>query len=112
VLKDFDLMRKGVGMLLSELMRIKAEGDYAAIKALVDQYGVHFDPKLRDQVLARYDKLNVPTYWCGVNSDLTAQFDAAGKVTSVAISYPRDFVRQQLGYAAMYTDRPAPGRVQ
>ena len=89
-------------MLLAELMRIKAEGDYDAIKALVDKYGVHFDPKLRDQVLARYTKLNVPTYWCGINSDLTAKFDAAGKVTAVAISYPRDYVKQQLGYAAMY----------
>ena len=37
-------MKEGVGMLLAELMRIKAEGDYDAIKALVDKYGVHFDP--------------------------------------------------------------------
>ena len=29
LLKDFDKMHKGVGMLLAELMRIKAEGDYA-----------------------------------------------------------------------------------
>jgi dipeptidyl-peptidase-3 len=100
--KDFAKMKEGVGMLLSELMRIKAEGDYDAIKALVDKYGVHFDPKLRDQVLARYTKLNVPTYWCGINSELTPKFDAAGKVTAVAISYPRDYVKQQLGYAAMY----------
>ena len=42
--KDYEKMREGVGMLLAELMRIKAEGDYAAIKALVDKYGVHFDP--------------------------------------------------------------------
>ena len=56
----------------------------------------------RDQVLNRYKSLNVPTYWAGVNSDLTAKFDAAGKVTSVQISYPRDFVKQQLGYSAMY----------
>jgi dipeptidyl-peptidase-3 len=112
VLKDFEKMHQGVGMLLSELMRIKAEGDYAAIKALVDQYGVHFDPKLRDQVVARYVKLNVPTYWCGINSDVTAKFDRAGKVTSVAISYPRDFVAQQLGYADLYTVPPASGRVQ
>jgi len=27
-------------MLLAELMRIKAEGDYDAIKSLVDKYGV------------------------------------------------------------------------
>jgi len=99
---DFVKMRQGVGQLLAELMRIKAEGDYAAIKALVDKYAVHFDPKLRDQVVARYKNLNVPTYWCGINADLTAKFDASGKVASVAISYPRDYVRQQLGYAAVY----------
>jgi hypothetical protein len=33
---------------------------------------------------------------------LTAQFDGAGKVTKVEISYPRDYVKQQLGYSAMY----------
>src|SRR5262249_3045230 len=87
--KDFAKMHEGAGMLLSELMRIKAEGDYAAIKALVDKYGVHFDPKLRDQVTARYNKLNIPSYWCGVNTDVTAKFDGAGKITSVAASYPR-----------------------
>jgi dipeptidyl-peptidase-3 len=102
LLKDFEQMRKGVGMLLAELMRIKAEGDYTAIKALVDRYGVHFDPKLRDQVVARYEKLGIPRYWAGVNSDLAAQFDGAGKIRAVTISYPSDFVKQQLGYAAMY----------
>src|SRR5205807_1199628 len=61
--KDYQTMRQGVGMLLAELMRIKAEGDYAAIKTLVDKYGVHFDPALRDQIVARYKSLNLPTYW-------------------------------------------------
>jgi dipeptidyl-peptidase-3 len=101
-LKDFDKMRQGVGMLLAELMRIKAEGDYAAIKALVGQYAVHFDPKLRDEVVARYQKLDIPTYWCGINATLAPKLDSAGKVTAVGIAYPRDFVRQQLSYAAMY----------
>jgi dipeptidyl-peptidase-3 len=102
VLKDFARMREGVGMLEAELMRIKAEGDYAAIKALVERYAVHFDPKLRDQVVERYGKLNLPRYWCGINPLLTASFDAAGKVDRVEISYPRDYVRLQLGYAALY----------
>jgi len=102
-LKDFARMKEGVGMLLSELMRIKAEGDYAAIKALVDKYGVHFDPRLRDQVVARYAKLNVPTYWAGLNADLSLSGAAVG------ISYPRDYVKQQLGYAAMYGVVPAGG---
>jgi hypothetical protein len=37
-----------------------------------------------------------------VNSDLTATFDSTGKVTAVNVSYPRDYIKQQLGYAAMY----------
>ena len=102
LLKDFDKMKQGVGQLLAELMRIKAEGDYAAIKALVDKYGVHFDPKLRDQVVARYQRLNVPSYWAGINADLTPSADPSGQITAVKISYPRDFAKQQLGYAAMY----------
>jgi dipeptidyl-peptidase III len=102
LLKDFDKMHQGVGMLLAELMRIKAEGDYPAIKALMERYGVHFDPALRDQVTARYRKLNIPTYWEAVHAELTPQLDASGNVKSVAISYPRDYVRQQLGFAAMY----------
>jgi dipeptidyl-peptidase III len=103
VIKDFQEMRRGVGLLLAELMRIKAEGDYEAIKALIDKYGVHFDPVVRDQVMARYKKLNIPTYWSGINPELKASFDSKGKVTKVEISYPRDFVKQQLGYSAMYS---------
>jgi dipeptidyl-peptidase III len=99
---DYKKMRDGVGMLLAELMRIKAEGDYAAIKALIDQYGVHFDPNLRDQILQRYKQLDLPTYWTGINADLKAEFDASGKVTKVEMTYPRDYVSQQLTYSAMY----------
>jgi dipeptidyl-peptidase-3 len=100
--KDYKKMREGVGMLLAELMRIKAEGDYEAIKGLIDKYGVHFDSKLRDEVVARYKALKLPTYWAGINSELTATFDGKGKVSKVEISYPRDYVKQQLGYSAMY----------
>ena len=104
-IRNFEKMRQGVGMLLAELMRIKAEGDYKAIKALIDQYGVHFDPGVRDQVVARFKKLDLPTYWAGINADLTASMDSSGNATEVRISYPRDYVKQQLGYSAMYSQR-------
>jgi dipeptidyl-peptidase-3 len=103
--KDYQKMREGVGMLLAELMRIKAEGDYEAIKALIDRYGVHFDAATRDQMVARYKALDLPTYWAGVNPELTAQTDAGGKVTRVRMTYPRDAVQQYLRYGAMYRAR-------
>jgi dipeptidyl-peptidase III len=100
--KDYDKMREGVGMLEKELMRIKAEGDYNAVKELVDKYGTHFDPAVRDQVVARYKKLNLPTYWAGINAELTPSADANGGIANVQISYPRDAVRQYLRCGAMY----------
>jgi dipeptidyl-peptidase III len=99
---DYQKMRQGVGMLLAELMRIKAEGDYDAIKALVDKYGVHFDPSLRDQVLARYKTLDLPTYFAGMNAQLTAGFSKTGEVEKVEIQYLDDPVAQYLDYGAMY----------
>lgn len=99
---DYQKMHEGVGKLLAELMRIKAEGNYNAIRALVDKYGVHFDPKLRDQVVARYRKLDIPTYWAGINPQLTAVFTADGKVAQVGMSYPRNAVHQYLWYGSMF----------
>ena len=96
VITDFEKMRQGVGMLLAELMRIKAEGDYPAIKALIDKYGVHFDPAVRDEVVARYKKLDLPTYFAGVNPELDSH---DGKVD---IKYPRSTAHQYLRYAAMF----------
>lgn len=100
--QDYSKMRQGVGMLLTELMRIKGEGDYDAIKALVDEYAVHFDPKLRDQIVARYKKLNVPTYWAGINAKLTARTTAEGDVQDVEMGYPTDATEQYLAYGSMF----------
>ena len=99
---DYAKMREGVGMLLAELMRIKGEGDYDAIKALVDKYGVHFDPALRDQVMTRFKALNLPTYWAGVNVKLTASSKGTGNAPAVTMEYPRDPVKQYLEFGAMY----------
>ena len=99
VVKDYDQMRQGVGMLLAELMRIKAEGDYEGAKALIGKYGIHFDKDWRDQVVARYKKLDLPTFWCGINADLIPHYGAGGKIDDVEIRYPRDILKQQLRYA-------------
>jgi dipeptidyl-peptidase-3 len=99
---DYRKMHQGVGVLLAELMRIKAEGDYTAIKLLIDQHAVHFDTALRDQVVARYQKLGLPTYWAGINAQLSARLDKDGAIQSVQLSYPASAEEQYLSYGAMF----------
>ena len=100
VVKDYKKMREGVGQLLAELQRIKSEGDYDAIKKLIDTYAIHFNPKTRDEVIARYQKLNLPTYFAGIYPDLTAEKDANGELSKITLSYPRDIAKQQLAWAS------------
>jgi dipeptidyl-peptidase-3 len=97
--KDYDKMREGVGMLLKELMRIKAEGDYEAAKALFERYGVHFDPALRDEIVARVDRLRMPSYTGFVQPRLAPVMDANGAIVDVTISYPQDLTTQMLEYS-------------
>jgi len=103
VLVDATAFRDGVGRLLAEVQRIKSEGDYAAAKALFEKYGVHFDPKLRDEIVGRVDTLNLSSYTGFVMPRLTAVKDAAGKITDVTISYPRDLTAQMLEYSSTKT---------
>jgi dipeptidyl-peptidase-3 len=99
VMTDASAFREGSGRLLAELQRIKAEGDYAAAKALFERYGVHFDPKLRDEVVRRVDALNLPSYGGFVQPRLTPVTDASGRITDVKISYPMDLTAQMLEYS-------------
>jgi dipeptidyl-peptidase-3 len=105
VMTDATAFREGTGRLLAEVQRIKAEGDYAAAKTLFETYGVHFDPKVRDEVVARVDKLNLPSYSGFVMPKLEATRNAAGEITDVTISYPLDLTRQMLEFSAMTRDQ-------
>ncbi len=105
IVTNYSKMREGVGMLLSELMRIKAEGDYDAAKALITQYGIHFNTAWRDQVVARYKALDLPTHWVGINPELELHQGSGGQPDTVTISYPRDFAQQQLLYSKIEGER-------
>src|SRR5882672_5413353 len=63
VIRDYAKLRQLFGRLLCELQRIKSEGDYDAIRDLVERYAVKVDPAMHAEVLMRYEKLDVPAYW-------------------------------------------------
>lgn len=99
VLGDVDAFRAGVARLLAEVQRIKSEGDYDAAMALVAEHGTHFDPALRDEVVARVDRLNLPSYTGFVQPRLSPVVDDRGRIVDVAISYPQDLETQMLEYS-------------
>jgi dipeptidyl-peptidase III len=100
VMTDPVAFRDGVGRLLADVQRIKGEGDYDAARALFDTYGVHFDPALRDEVVARVDRLQLPSYTGFVMPRLRAVTNDAGDITDVVITYPQNLAAQMLEFSA------------
>jgi dipeptidyl-peptidase III len=96
---DAAAFRAGVARLLDEVQRIQSFGDYEAARALFETYGVHFDPALRDEVVSRVDRLNLPSYTGFVMPRLTPVRDADGSIIDVEISYPCDLTTQMLEYS-------------
>jgi len=107
VMVDAAAFHDGVGRMLGEIQRIKAQADYSAAAALFEVHGTHFEPALRDEVLARTDALDLPAYTGFVQPELEPVRDAAGAITDVRITYPCDFGAQMLRYADRYTTLPA-----
>jgi len=101
VVIDTDAFRNGVARLLAEVQRIKSEGDYTAARELFETYGVHFDPEMRDEVVARVEHLNLPSYTGFVMPKLEPVKNGDGTITDVKISYPCDFTRQMLEYSEL-----------
>jgi dipeptidyl-peptidase-3 len=99
VMVDREAFREGVGRLLAEVQRVKSTGDYTGARELFESYGIHFDPALRDQVVARVEALDLPSYTGFVQPELEAVRDAGGAITDVTISYPLDLAAQMLGYS-------------
>ncbi len=99
VVVDPRAFRDGCGRLLAEVQRIKAEGDYDAARALFETYGVHFDATLRDEVVARVEHLNMPSYTGFVQPRLEPIKAGYGTITDISISYPLDLTTQMLEYS-------------
>jgi dipeptidyl-peptidase-3 len=101
VVTDTEAFRAGVARLLAEVQRIKSEGDYDRARALLERHGVHFDPRLRDEVVARVDRVKLPSYTGFVMPRLEPVRDEDGVIVDVKISYPRNLVAQMLEYSGV-----------
>ena len=103
---DYGKLRELFGQLLSEIQRIKSEGDFEAARQMVETYAVKVDPELHKEVLERYEKLHLAPYKGFVNPIYTAETDAEGNITDVKVSYTEGYAEQMLRYSKDYATLP------
>jgi len=106
VINDYDELRVLFGELLSEIQRIKSEGDFEAGKALVETYGVKVNQDIHKEVLERNSKFKSAAYSGFINPVLVPEINDKGEMTDVKVIQPDSFSAQMLEYAKMYTTLP------
>ena len=101
-INDYEKLHELFGQLLRETQRIKSEGDFAAVQALVEGYGVKVDQVIHAEVLERNKQFTSAAYGGFVNPVLVPQTDANGAITSIDVNYVKSFVGQMLYYSDTY----------
>lgn len=102
-INDYSKLRELFGQLLTEVQRIKSEGDYAGGKNLVEKYGIKIDRNIHQEILDRNAKLNIAPYKGFVNPVYTPIYNDLGDIIDINISYDEDYVSQMLRYSNEYT---------
>lgn len=103
-INDYLQLRGLFGVLLSEIQRIKSEGDYEAARALVEKYAVKLDTTLHEEVLNRYRSLHLAPYKGFVNPVYLPQYDAEGRIVDVKLDYTEGYTEQMLRYSRDYSN--------
>ena len=99
---SYEELRQLVATLLAEIQRIKSEGDYDAARKLVEDYAVKIDPQLHEEILQRYEKLNLAPYKGFINPWLKPVTDAEGHITDICVDYTESYDHQMLRYSTDY----------
>ncbi|HIC32583.1 MAG TPA: dihydrofolate reductase [Flavobacteriaceae bacterium] len=105
-INDYDKLHELFGQLLRETQRIKSEGDYAAVEALVEGYGVKVDQDIHAEVLERNKQFNSAPYSGFVNPVLVPETNDAGEITAIKVTQPDTFEGQMLDYSSKYNYLP------
>lgn len=101
-INDYQALRQLFARLLAEVQRIKSEGDYEAARSLVERYGVQVDPVLHQEVLERYQRLDIAPYKGFINPWLKPVTDARGEIIDIEVDYTETYEHQMLRYSRDY----------
>ena len=105
-INDYEKLHDLFGQLLRETQRIKSEGDYAAVEALVEGYGIKVDQTIHAEVLERNKQFTSAPYSGFVNPVLVPEMNDSGEITAIKVTQPVGFPEQMLEYSNTYSFLP------
>lgn len=101
-INDYEKLRQLFARLLAEIQRIKSEGDFESARYLVERYAVQIDEDIHQEVLARYEQLNLAPYKGFINPQLLPVFDDKGEICDIEVNYSESYAHQMLRYSHEY----------
>lgn len=101
-INDYKALRYIFGQQLSEIQRIKSEGDYAKGRELIETYAVKIDQGTHKEVLDRFAALNIAPYSGFVNPRYVP-IEKDGQIVDIKIEYPGNYTEQMLEYSKKYS---------
>ncbi len=99
---DYKALRTLIGELLKEVQRVKSEGDFEGARQLVETYGVKVDKELHEEILARYNALDLAPYKGFINPVYVVEKDKKGNITDIKLDYTESYADQMLRYSKEY----------
>lgn len=102
MIHDYNRLRSLFGTLLAEIQRIKSEGDFEVARKLVEQYAIHIDENLHQEVLARYERLNLAPYKGFINPWMKPVYDENQSIIDIVLDYTESYEHQMLRYSREY----------
>ena len=100
--KDYEGLRGIFARQLSEIQRVKSEGDFNAARALVEKYAVHIDSQLHREILERYEKLGIAPYKGFLNPWMKPEYDENGNIVDIKLDYTESYAHQMMRYSSEY----------
>ncbi|MFC2531303.1 dipeptidyl-peptidase 3 family protein [Segatella oris] len=100
--KDYEGLRGIFARQLSEIQRVKSEGDFNAARVLVEKYAVHIDSQLHREILERYGKLGIAPYKGFLNPWMKPEYDENGNIVDIKLDYTESYAHQMMRYSSEY----------
>lgn len=101
-IKDYAKLREIFAFQLKEIQRIKSEGDFEQARWLVEQYAIHIDKALHQEMLERYQRLNISPYKGFINPWMKPVYGETGQIVDITIDYTESYTHQMMRYSSEF----------